>query len=140
MLRRAFFAVVFTPLLMADANQEVYDRFESMASSLSQGDAEPFVDALDPSMSGYRDLAANVRALAAQTEVTSAIEVLTESGDATHQDVQLDWFLEITQKSDPLNLVRRRETVKCRLEKQKKKWRIVALEPAAFFAPPKIGQ
>ena len=140
MLRRAFFAVVLLPVLMADANREVYERFEAMANGLSESDAGPFVDALDPSMPGYRDLAANVRALAAQAEVLSAIEVLTEKGDATHQDVQLDWFLQITLKSDPASLVRRREIVKCRLEKQKKKWRIVTLEPAAFFAPPKIGQ
>ena len=140
MRRRAFFAVVLVPALAADAAREVYELFESMANGLSQGDAAPFVDALDPAMPGYRDLAANVRALAAQAEVQSAIEVLTDTGDATHRDVQLDWFLQITLRSDPMNLARRRQIVKCKTVKQGKKWRIVALEPVAFFAPPKINR
>jgi len=133
-------AAVPAAVLLADARQEVFDLLTSMADGLSQGDPEQFVQALDPALPGYQALAANVRARVAQAEVLCAFETLAQRGDATHQEVQLDWFLEITLKSDPMSLVRRREIVKCRLEKQKKKWRVTAIEPAALFAPPKVGQ
>ena len=52
------------------------------------------------------------------------------------QSVELDWFLQIVEKQDTASVARRRQTVRCRLVKEKKKWRITALEPLAFFAPP----
>jgi hypothetical protein len=138
--RLAFLAMLLSPALVADVSDEVFNVFQSIANGLSEGDAGPFVRALDPAMPGYQKLTDNVRALVAQTGILSAIEVLTEKGDAGHQDVQLDWFLEITGKGDPMSLVRRRELVKCKLEKQKKKWRIVSLEPVSLFEPPKPKQ
>ena len=133
--RRAVLMILPAAVLAADTDRDVTALFESLASGLSEGNAELFVHALDPAMPGYQDLAANVRALVAQADVLAAIEFVTRKGDDTHQDLQLDWFLEITAKADPMKLVRRREMVKCRLEKQKKKWRVVALEPVKLFQP-----
>ena len=140
MRRRTFFAIVSSPLLLADTEREILDLLESMASGLSQEDPEAFVRALDPAMPGYQTVSANVRALVAQMNVLAAIEILTQRGDAQHQDVQLDWFLELTLKGDPMSLTRRREMVKCRMEKQKKKWRVVSMEPLGLFEPPKPRQ
>src|SRR5579871_3719924 len=118
--RRILLLTFFAAALAADTDRDVTALFESMANGLSEGDAGLFVRALDPAMAGYQDLAANVRALVEQADVLAAIEYVTQKGDDTHQDLQLDWFLEITSKADPMKLVRRREMVKCRLEKQKK--------------------
>src|SRR5581483_2522988 len=74
MLRRVFFLSFFASALTADPREEVYDLFGSMASALSEGDTGRFLAAFDPSMKGYEDLAANVRALIDQADVTSTIE------------------------------------------------------------------
>jgi len=44
--------------------------------------------------------------------------------------------LEIRGKTRAICYVRRQSTIKCRLERRGRKWRIVSLEPAGSFAPP----
>ncbi len=127
-------------VLAVQAHQQTLDLLASMTNGLGEGDPEAFVDVLDKSMPGYSTLAANVRALAAQTDTLCAIEPLTWTGGPFRQQIRLDWFLEITLKSDPMHLVRRREIVNCTLEKQKKGWRIVALEPLSLFASVNAAQ
>ena len=49
------------------------------------------------------------------------------------QTVELDWLLEI---KGPAQITRRQAAVKCRLERRKKQWKIVAIDPVDLFAPP----
>jgi hypothetical protein len=125
---------------VSDDSWKVRDMFASMAGGLSEGNAGQFLRAFDRSMPGYEALAANVRALLQQADVLNSVEVLDQTVEGAHPTAQLDWFLEITPKQDTAALERRRQIVKCRLEKQRDRWRIVALEPASFFAPPKVRQ
>jgi hypothetical protein len=81
-------------------------------------------------------LAANVSGLLAEYEVHSSIELLSEEGSGSTQTVDLDWFLELVEQQDETNVARRRDRVTCRLTKTGKKWKVVALEPIAFFALP----
>jgi hypothetical protein len=114
----------------------VIDLFGSMASALSESNPSVFLRAIDPSMPGYGRFASAIEALATQNSLGNSIEITKQEGDDRVQVVELDWLLEITGKSDSHVFVRREGLVKCRLEKRKKKWRVVAIDPLTFFTPP----
>jgi hypothetical protein len=137
MLRRALLLFAST-LAVADTRQEVIDVFGAMAAALSEGNPAVFLRAIDPSMPGYARFAGAVKALAAQNDLSSSIEISEQEGDVRVQTVELDWLLEIRGKDHSHLFVRRQNTVKCRLERRGSKWRIVSLEPASFFEPPGV--
>ena len=137
MLRFALLLFAST-FALADTRQELIDVFGAMASALSEGNPAVFLRAIDPAMPGYPRFAGAVKALAAQNDLSSSIEIGNQEGDGHVQTVELDWLLEIRGKEQSHLFVRRQTTVKCRLERRGKKWRIVSLEPASFFAPPGV--
>jgi hypothetical protein len=107
-----------------------------VAAALSQGNLTEFLDAFDRSMAGYQTLERNAAALLRQYEVQSSIELLREETSGASRAVELDWFLQLEEQRDAGAVTRRRERVHCRLEKRGKRWKITAIEPLAFFAPP----
>ena len=133
--RRAFLASLAAPLF-ADTRQEIIDLFTTMASALSEGNGLAFLDHVDHAMPDYGNLEKYILALAAQNEVMSSIDVLKDEGDAHTHTAELDWFLQIRSREQSGPLERRRQIVHCRLERPKKKWKVMALEPVSFFAPP----
>ena len=136
-MRRLFLlAITATALARADTAQELIDLFASMASALSEGNPAVFLRAVDPSMPGYERFAANIYALARQNALSNSIEIIDQKGDDRAQVVELDWLLDISGTGQSQVFVRREVMVKCRLERKKKKWRIVSLDPTDFLAPP----
>jgi hypothetical protein len=133
--RRAFLAALAAPLF-ADTRQEIIDLFTTMASALSEGNGLAFLDHVDHAMPDYGKLEKYVLALAAQNEVMSSIDVLKDEGDAHTHTAELDWFLQIRSREQSGPLERRRQIVKCRLERPKKKWKVMTIEPVSLFAPP----
>lgn len=133
--RRTFLMVLAAPLV-ADTHQEVLDLLRALAAALSEGNGPAFLDRVDHAMPDYYKLEQNVMALTEQDEVSCSIDILKQEGDDQSQTLELDWFLQIHSR-DALGAVeRRRQTVKIRLERQKKKkWKIVALDPITLFAP-----
>jgi hypothetical protein len=135
MLRRTLLLLGAT-LALADTRQDLIEVFGAMAAALSEGNPAVFLKAIDAAMPGYPRLAGDVKALAAQNELSSSIVIARQEGNDRIQTVELDWLLEIKGKDQSHNFLRRQAIVKCRLELQKRKWRIVSIEPASFFAPP----
>src|SRR5258705_13760652 len=105
MLRFALLLFAST-VALADTRQELIDVFGAMASALSEGNPAVFLRAIDPSMPGYGRFADAVKALAAQNEVSSSIEIAKQEGDAGVQTVELDWLLEIRGKEQSHLFVR----------------------------------
>jgi len=122
--------------LVAAAGQEVLDLFTALASALSEGNGRAFLDYFDHSMPGYEQFASKLLALTEQNEITSAIDVITDAGDDRTRRVAVDWIVQIRSRAENGPLVRRREIVKCRLERMKKKWKVTSLDPVSLFAPP----
>lgn len=122
----------------ADAQQQVFDLFSKIASSLSDDDPAMFIEAVDPGMPNFQDFRRELVALTDLASITNSIEVLSDTGDDTHRAEELDWFMEIVNKADPHPLERRREVVKFRLGRKGKKWKILSIDPVHFFGPPKI--
>jgi hypothetical protein len=133
--RRAFLAALAAPLL-AGTEQEALDLFTALASALSEGNGLAFLDRVNHSMPDYEKLERSILALVAQNELVAAIDVIENEGDEQTRAVQVDWLLQIRSREETGTLVRRREIVKCRLDRVKKKWRVASLDPISFFAPP----
>ena len=119
----------------ADPAREVLDLVGDAAASLSAGNAALFLKAFDPAMAGYAKLRENVTGLVAQGEVQSLIDPLEDEGDDRRRTVQFQWTLLLQRGQQATASTRREQVVKCRVEKQGGKWRIVGLEPIEFFAP-----
>jgi len=121
--------------LVADTRQEILGFLGELASALSEGNGLAFLDRVDHSMPDYYQLEQNILALTEQNEVSCSIDILKQEGDEQSQTLELDWFMQIQSRAMFGPLERRRQTVKCRLERRKKKWKIEAIEPITLFAP-----
>ncbi|HYL34472.1 MAG TPA: hypothetical protein VEV17_01020 [Bryobacteraceae bacterium] len=116
------------------------DLVGSMAAALTAVNVPEFMDAFDKTMPDYEVLKDSVTALVNQADVTSSIEPLQDEGDDAKRSVDLDWFLEVRSLQQDGPIIHRRQIVHCELRKQKRKWKIVSLKPADFFAPAKLDK
>lgn len=131
MRRRSLLGLPFAAcILRADDRADALESVAPIAIGLSDGDVAAALAALPKDASNYDELRENITALLTQTQVTSSVEVLTaESGGA-----ELDWYLQIRSRSTNMLVDRRRGVVRIRFRKR----RLLAMEPASFFAPPKM--
>ena len=120
MTRRTLLFVPMAACLRADSAQEVWDLFVSMASALSESNAEGFLDAFDPAMPGYRDLRWNVSALTREAELQSSVEFLRNEGDDRGRAVEVDWILDIVDRQNTAASKRREQRLTCRLERRRR--------------------
>jgi len=150
-VRSAVLAFVVAALACADAHDGVMEVLTSMAGALTEssgadgqvvagGNVPKFMDAFSKDMPDYDTLKGNVTALVNNAEVSSSILPLTENEQGSTYKIDLDWLLEVRSLEQDGPLVRRREVVHCELRKEKKHWKIVALKPLEFFAPPDLGK
>ena len=138
MTRRQIILTLLAAHLWADDAREIWDLFTGMAAALSEGNAVQFLQPFDRSMPDYQMLESTVSALLRGYEVRSSVELLSDEGSGSARTIELDWYLELVEQQDDTNVTRRRERVRARLTKSGKKWKIVGLEPIAFFAPPGV--
>ncbi len=148
--RSAVLVSIAAALACADAHDDVIEVITSMAGALTEvngigagvvrGNVSRFMSACSKEMPGYGTLESNVTALVRQAEISSSIQTVTEDGDDQARSIDLDWVLEVRSLEQDGPVVRRREVIHCELRKEKKHWKIVALKPIDFFAPPKLGQ
>jgi hypothetical protein len=122
--------------LSAQVPADVLTTVTDAAAALVNDDASAFLDQFDRNMPGFTNLRDNVQGLLGASEVVSTIEPISNQGDGRRQSVELDWLLAINDKNQiGIRKETRRAIVKCQLEHQGKRWKIVALEPADFFRP-----
>ena len=134
-MRIFLLAVMAASLCLADAAKETLDGVAVLAAGLSEGNASAFLAGISKSAPGYDSLAAQVRALVEQNEVSSSVSELSNDGDDNKRVLALDWYLEVKPKSGGLGMVRRRETIRCAFERvSKKKWIVTSIEPTKFFS------
>jgi len=119
----------------ADTHADVVDLIASMTAALSDNNAPGFLAGLDKAMPGYDRLREAIPDLLAQGDVVSSVEPLRDDGDETKRSLELDWYLEILNPDENAPVVRRRQVIRCRVEKQGRHWRITSLDPLSFFEP-----
>lgn len=113
--------------ISAQPPADVVDFFRTATEALANKDAAAFLDHFDPRMPDYAKLRDEVELLLGRSEVGSSIEIVTDTGDDHKRSLQLDWVMQIDQD------LPRRQIVTCKLEREKKKWKITSLMPVDFF-------
>jgi hypothetical protein len=137
--RRVILALGATALARAaDPAEEAWEVVTAMAAALGRGSDGEFLAMCDASLHGYAELRGNVAGLVAAAEIESGIDPVKNEGDGAARVMEIDWLLHLVERGLD-RVTRRRQVVKCRMEKRSRKWKVVALEPVAFFAPPSAG-
>jgi hypothetical protein len=137
MTRRLLVLLPLAACLRADSEKDARDLIASLADALSAGKAELFLDSFDRAMPDYDKLRFNVVGLTEQADVSCNVEITSNDGDDNERTLTLDWILTIEPKQLSPGATQREKTVKCRLKRVGKKWKIVTLEPVDLFAPAK---
>ena len=123
-------------LYAADPPQEVVEFFQSATRALADAHtnkadlpnaAAGFLDYFDRDMPNYGRLQANVEDLVSRTNVGSAVEFVTDTGDSQKRELDVDWVLEIPDQRT------RRKVLKMTIEKRGKHWKITSLDDPDFF-------
>ena len=99
----------------------------ALANGHDEGSAQQFLDNFDRTMPDYAALADAVEGLVARSEIGSAVEIVTDSGDDKKRALELDWVLEVEDQ------LPRRKILKCTIERKGKNWKFTSLEPVDFF-------
>ena len=139
----------------ADPHDDVMEVLSKMAAALTDASSDgarnagpniaEFMSAVSKDMPDRDTLQNNITGLMNNAEVSASILPLMESeADHTYK-IDLDWFLEIRSLEQDGPVVRRREVIHCELRqedlhKKTAHWRVVALKPLDFFAPPPLGR
>jgi len=135
MTRRLLVLLPLAACLRADAEKDARDLVASVAGALSTGKVELLLDSFDRAMPDYDKLRLLVAGLVEQADVSCNVEITSNEGDDSERSLTLDWILTIEPKQDSPGATQREKTVKCRLKKMGKKWKIVSFEPIDLFAP-----
>ncbi|BDC49669.1 hypothetical protein F183_A19850 [Bryobacterales bacterium F-183] len=121
----------------ADPETAAREAVADFAAGLAQDNAEQALRAVSKKMDGYGEFADQIRALVRQNLVTSSVSPQSNTGDDSKRELELDWYVEIKSRNEDLAMVRRRETVRCTVERTgKNKWQITAIAPLRLFALP----
>ena len=136
MTRRFLLLLPLAAWLHADAEKDARDLIASVADALSAGKVELFLDAFDKSMPGRDKLREGVIGLTSQADIGCNIQITSNEGDDSERNLTIDWILTFDRTEDSPGENRRQKTVKCRLKKMGRKWRIVSFEPIDLFASP----
>ena len=126
------FLLFTAPFLALCEQSPVYDVLERVSSALSEGDLAVFRTCFDPSMPQYERVMADAKGLMEQNNVSSTIEVLSESEGAA----EIDWTLTMKARAVADISTERRKNVKIRWQPYRKSARITLLEPVDWFVPP----
>jgi hypothetical protein len=121
--------------LLAAAPATPLSAIAELATDFSAGDAAEAIGMFDSQMPGYGQISRNIQSLIDQTEVTCAIEIVsdTESGGVHHLD--LDWIVNLKSMGDNATVERRREQVKVEMRQIRGKWKITAMSPLSILDP-----
>jgi hypothetical protein len=134
--RAALFTLCAATAQAADSSQEAWELVTTLAGALGRSNAGEFLSVCDATMPAYATLRRNVSALIAQADAESGIDPVLNEGDDSGRELVVDWQLHLVDRTGLQRLTARRENVHLRLEKRRSKWKILAIEPVAFFAPP----
>jgi hypothetical protein len=105
----------------------------SLATALTNGDADDALDLFDSKMKSYPEVEQKLEALTAQADISCAIDVVTdEEADGVHK-LDLDWFMQLKSQIDDSQLERRRERVQVEMRQIKGVWKITSISPVTIF-------
>lgn len=126
MLRRAF-VLALPCFLRADDSSDALEAVAPLATALSESDTAGVLRVVPEDQ---EELLRNLLALVARAEVTSSVRVVS----AEPESAEIDWYMEIRNRTTLVVVERRRATLQVRHRRRK----LTSLKPASFFAPPAV--
>jgi hypothetical protein len=134
-MRLLVFILLSQAPVLGDAEQDITGVVSTLATALSENKPELFLKTLDHDMQGYGQIEHDLTGLANDTLISCSIDLIGNSGSATEQKADLDWYMVLKSQQDENLIERRRSKVTVRIEKRGKKWIVTAFSPASIFAP-----
>lgn len=135
MMARLLILFLLTRLpLSGDAEQDITDVVTTLVSALSDNNPQLFLRNLDRDMPNYLQIEHDLTGLASSTQIGCSVDLIANSGNATQQQADLDWYMVLSSKQDQNLIERRRMKVTIKIEKRGKKWVVTAFNPVSVFA------
>ena len=119
----------------ADGKDSPLARLAALASALTAGDPVAALNCFSPATPEYGRIESYIGALTAQTEVSCAIETVTESDGDAPRKLETDWLMQLVARTDPTVNERRRVRVTIQMQLEKNQWRISAFSPLSILFP-----
>ena len=116
------------------------DAPEVSTQSTSSSRLLGFVQLFDPAMPGFDQLRNNVAGLLARGDVDLSVDLVSNEGDDRRRTIESEWTLDLVDSNTGISILRRTGSIVCQVARRKQDWRIVSLDPPAFFAPPPSGK
>src|SRR5580692_8833462 len=89
-------ALLFSaPGLRADAGAEVHEMIVGMHAALLESKPDALRAFFDPKMPGFKGLSTDIGLLLKECEAPSSVEFVSNTGDESARDLDLDWRLEL---------------------------------------------
>jgi hypothetical protein len=131
-------SALFVGIALLAADETPLASLAKLATALSENDPDSAISYFDSQMKGYSTIDANVDALTAQTDISCAIDIVTDEESNGVHKLDLDWFLELKSQGDDKQLERRRERVQVEMRQIKGRWKIISMSPQSILDPMRI--
>jgi hypothetical protein len=132
------FGLLLLSCLAVAAEQTPFAAIAELATALSENDPDGVLRYFDSQMKDYGAIEANIEALAAQADVSCAIDIVKDDDSNGMHKLDLDWFMELKSQGANPQVERRRERVQVEMREIKGKWKITALSPLSILGPIQI--
>lgn len=132
------FGLLLLCITAVAAEQTPLGAIADLATALSENDPDGVLRYFDSEMKDYGAIEANVEALAAQTDVSCAIDIVTDDESNGVHKMDLDWFMELKSQGDNPQVERRRERVHVEMRQVKGRWKVTSLAPLSILDPIRI--
>ena len=131
----ASFGALLISIALLAADDTPFASIANLATALSENDPDGAMRYFDSGMKSYAAIEANVEALAAQTDVSCAIDVVTDQETNGVHKLDLDWFMQLKSQGDIPQIEQRRVRVQVEMREIKGRWRITAMSPLSILDP-----
>lgn len=120
------------------AEETPFTVIANLATALSENDSAGAMRYFDSDMKDYGRIAADVQALADQTDVTCAIDVVADDETNGVHKLDLDWFMDLKTQNDLPQTEQRRVRVHVEMKQIEGRWKITAISPLSILDPIQI--
>ena len=131
----SFGLLLFSCFVMVAAEQTPFAAIADLATALSENDPDGVLRYFDSQMKDYGAIEADVEALAAQADISCAIDIVKDDESNGVHKLDLDWFMELKSRGNSPQLERRRERVQIEMREIKGRWKITVLSPLSILEP-----